>query len=80
MSGITEGVPPEINFTPKSWGQCYDHNFLQFLTIFGKQIGVFLKNNVMIKILHILGTTSIPLTTIPLTTFPLNDVSPKSRK
>jgi hypothetical protein len=23
---------------------CYDHNFLQFLTIFGEKIGVFLKN------------------------------------
>jgi hypothetical protein len=27
-----------------SWGRCYDHNFLQFSTIFGEKIGVFLKN------------------------------------
>jgi hypothetical protein len=26
------------------WGRCYDHNFLRFSTIFGKKIGVFLKN------------------------------------
>jgi hypothetical protein len=26
-----------------SWGRCYDHNFLRFLTIFGEKIGVFLK-------------------------------------
>jgi hypothetical protein len=24
--------------------QCYDNNFLRFLTIFGEKIGVFLKN------------------------------------
>jgi hypothetical protein len=24
-------------------GRCYDHNFLQFFTIFGEKIGVFLK-------------------------------------
>jgi hypothetical protein len=24
--------------------RCYDHNFLRFSTIFGKKIGVFLKN------------------------------------
>jgi hypothetical protein len=28
----------------KKQGRCYDHNFLRFLTIFGKTIGVFLKN------------------------------------
>jgi hypothetical protein len=27
-----------------SWGQCYDHNFLRFSTIFGEKIGVFFKN------------------------------------
>jgi hypothetical protein len=26
-----------------AWGRYYDHNFLQFLTIFGEKIGVFLK-------------------------------------
>jgi hypothetical protein len=26
------------------WGQCYDHNFLRFLPIFGEKFGVFLKN------------------------------------
>jgi hypothetical protein len=26
------------------WGQCYDHNFLRFLTIFCEKIGIFLKN------------------------------------
>jgi hypothetical protein len=25
-----------------SGGRCYDHNFLRFLTIFGKKMGVFL--------------------------------------
>jgi hypothetical protein len=25
-------------------GQCYDHNVLQFLTIVGEQIGIFIKN------------------------------------
>jgi hypothetical protein len=34
------------------WGRCYDHNFLRFLTVFGEKNGVFLKNNVMIKILQ----------------------------
>jgi hypothetical protein len=38
-----------------TWGRCYDHNFLRFLTIFGEKIGVFLKNNVMIQILQILA-------------------------
>jgi hypothetical protein len=28
----------------ESWGRCYDHNFLRFLTIFGEKIGVFLEN------------------------------------
>jgi hypothetical protein len=32
-------------------GRCYDHNFLRFLKIFGEKIGVFLKNQFMIKIL-----------------------------
>jgi hypothetical protein len=32
-----------INFD-KTWGRCYDHNFLQFFPIFGKKIGVFLEN------------------------------------
>jgi hypothetical protein len=27
----------------ETWGRCYDHNFLRFLTIFGEKIGVFLK-------------------------------------
>jgi hypothetical protein len=26
------------------WGRCYDHNFLRLMTIFGENIGVFLKN------------------------------------
>jgi hypothetical protein len=26
------------------WGQCNDHNFLRFSTIFGEKIGVYLKN------------------------------------
>jgi hypothetical protein len=26
-----------------TWGRCYDHNFLRFLTIFGEKIGVFSK-------------------------------------
>jgi hypothetical protein len=26
-----------------TWGRCYDHNFLRFLTFFGEKIGVFLK-------------------------------------
>jgi hypothetical protein len=30
--------------TSKSRDRCYDHNFLQFSTIFGEKIGVFLKN------------------------------------
>jgi hypothetical protein len=34
------------------WGRYYDHNFLRFLPIFGEKIGVFLKTNVMIKILQ----------------------------
>jgi hypothetical protein len=34
------------------WGRCYDHNFLRFLTIFGKKLAFFSKNNVMVKILH----------------------------
>jgi hypothetical protein len=30
--------------TLETWGQCYDHNFLRFSTIFDEKIGVFLKN------------------------------------
>jgi hypothetical protein len=30
-------------FRKPVWGQCYDHNFRRFLTIFGEKIGVFLK-------------------------------------
>jgi hypothetical protein len=30
-------------------GRCCDHNFLRFLPIFGEQIGVFSKTNVMFK-------------------------------
>jgi hypothetical protein len=37
------------NFTTR--GRCFDHNFLRFSTIFCEKIGVFLKTNVMIKIL-----------------------------
>jgi hypothetical protein len=31
--------------------RCYDHNFLRFLPIFGNNIGVFSKTNVMINFL-----------------------------
>jgi hypothetical protein len=31
-------------YRTRSRGRCYDHNFLQFLPIFGKKIGIFLKN------------------------------------
>jgi hypothetical protein len=34
----------KLIWSPWSWGRCYDHNFLQLLTIFGEKIGVFLKN------------------------------------
>jgi hypothetical protein len=27
--------------------QCYDHNFLRFLTVFGEKIGVFLKKQIL---------------------------------
>jgi hypothetical protein len=27
-----------------TWGRCYDHNFLQFSTIFGEKISGFFKN------------------------------------
>jgi hypothetical protein len=33
-------------------GQCYDHNFLRFLTVFAEKMAFSLKNNVMIKFLH----------------------------
>jgi hypothetical protein len=33
-------------------GRCYDHNFLRFFPIFSEKFGVFLKNHVMIKIVH----------------------------
>jgi hypothetical protein len=36
----------------KTRGRCYDHNCLQYLPIFGEQIGVFSKTNVMIHVLH----------------------------
>jgi hypothetical protein len=32
-------------------GRCYDHNFLQFSTIFGEKLAFFSKTNVMIKFL-----------------------------
>jgi hypothetical protein len=35
---------PKIATLLPIWGQCYDHNFRQFSTIFGEKIGVFLKN------------------------------------
>jgi hypothetical protein len=31
--------------TAPDLGQCYDQNFLRFLTIFGENIGVFVKNH-----------------------------------
>jgi hypothetical protein len=31
-------------FSKLIWGGCYDHDFLQFSTIFAEKIGVFLKN------------------------------------
>jgi hypothetical protein len=34
------------------WGQCYDHNFLQYLPNFGEKMAFFSKTNVMIKFLH----------------------------
>jgi hypothetical protein len=52
--GVQELKFDQIRFCPKicpkqfhkigSSGQCYDHNFLRFLPIFGEKIGVFLKN------------------------------------
>jgi hypothetical protein len=33
-------------------GRCYDHNFLQFLQIFGEILAFFSKSNVMVKNLH----------------------------
>jgi hypothetical protein len=35
-----------------SWGRCYDHNFLRFLTISGEKMAFFSKTNVMIKFLN----------------------------
>jgi hypothetical protein len=35
-----------------SKGRCYDHNFLQFSTIFVEKLAFFSKTNVMIKIFH----------------------------
>jgi hypothetical protein len=35
-----------------SRGRCYDHNFLQFPTIFDKKLALFSKTTVMVKILH----------------------------
>jgi hypothetical protein len=35
-----------------TWGRCYDHNFLRFLTIFCEKMAFLSKTNVMIKILH----------------------------
>jgi hypothetical protein len=40
-------------------GRCYDHDFLQFLTIFGDKIGVFLKTNVMINFIQNLALFSV---------------------
>jgi hypothetical protein len=31
----------------KTWGRCYDHNFLLISTILGDKIGVFLKHNLL---------------------------------
>jgi hypothetical protein len=35
-----------MQFSSTDWieDRCYDHNFLRFLPIFGKKIGVFLRN------------------------------------
>jgi hypothetical protein len=33
-------------------GQCYDHNFLRFLPIFGVKMATFSKTNAMIKFLE----------------------------
>jgi hypothetical protein len=54
--GINLGQDLQIfTRTIDTWGRCYDHNFLQFFTIFGEKIGVFSKTNVMIKLLPILA-------------------------
>jgi hypothetical protein len=51
--GVNEGVniPPRGQSSPlvenhvvKTWGRCFDHNFLQFSTIFSEKFGAFLKN------------------------------------
>jgi hypothetical protein len=46
--------PPFYCFVPimirVTWGQCYDHNFLRFLPIFGEKFAFFSKTNVMITI------------------------------
>jgi hypothetical protein len=39
-------------------GRCYDHNFLQILTIFGKKLAFFSQTNVMIQFLHNLALFS----------------------
>jgi hypothetical protein len=41
---IESGQHMYVNVDPPSWGRCYDHNFLRFLTISCDKIGVFLKN------------------------------------
>jgi hypothetical protein len=50
----TDGVGELIGsaVSREAWGRCYDHNFMRFLPIFGKKIGVFLKNQSMIQFLH----------------------------
>jgi hypothetical protein len=47
-------LPPIIGarMWPGTRDRCYDHNFLRFLTIFGKKLAFFLKTNVMIKFFH----------------------------
>jgi hypothetical protein len=41
------------------WDRCYDHNFLQFLTIFGEKLAFFSKTNVMIIFLKKLALFSV---------------------
>jgi hypothetical protein len=40
----------EYFFHIKTWGPCYDHNFLRFLSILGEKMAFVSKTNVMIKL------------------------------
>jgi hypothetical protein len=50
QAGLLKLTSQDLTYSGRvTSGRCYDHNFLRFLTIFGKKMAFFLNTNVMIN-------------------------------